>query len=69
MEVTLKEGDKEPEQHLDEGEHIQRMIVPLNELYDKLQGTHHLTIEACHDQTADVLLALSQEKGTTVDAR
>ena len=39
IEVNLKEGDKEPEQHLDEGEHIQRVIVPLTELYDKLQGT------------------------------
>ncbi len=37
-EVELKEGDKEPEQHLDEGEHIQRLVVPLSELYDKLQG-------------------------------
>ena len=39
IEINLKEGDKEPEQHLDEGEHIQRVIVPLTELYDKLQGT------------------------------
>lgn len=38
IEVNLKEGDKEPEQHLDEGEHIQRVIVPLTELYDKLQA-------------------------------
>lgn len=38
IEVQLKEGDKEPEQHLDEGEHIERIIVPLDELYDKLQG-------------------------------
>lgn len=38
VEVTLNEGDEEPEQHLDEGEHIQRVIVPLTELYDKLQG-------------------------------
>ena len=39
IEINLKEGDKEPEQHLDDGEHIQRVIVPLTELYDKLQGT------------------------------
>jgi len=38
VEVELKEGDEPPEQHLDEGEHIERVIVPLNELYDKLQG-------------------------------
>ena len=38
IEVELKEGDKEPEQHLDDGEHIERMVVPLNELYDKLRG-------------------------------
>ena len=38
VEVELKEGDKEPEQHLDEGEHIERRIVPLSELYDTLQA-------------------------------
>lgn len=38
IEVELKEGDKEPEQHLDDGEHIERLVVPLHELYDKLQG-------------------------------
>ncbi|KAF7188931.1 putative Nudix hydrolase P35G2.12 [Pseudocercospora fuligena] len=38
IEVELKEGDKEPEQHLDEGEHIERILVPLDELYDKLQA-------------------------------
>lgn len=38
IEVDLKEGDKEPEQHLDEGEHIERVVVPLNQLYEKLQG-------------------------------
>lgn len=42
IEVELKEGDKEPEQHLDEGEHIERIVVPISELYDKLQGTSHL---------------------------
>lgn len=36
MEVRLKEGDAEPEQHLEEGEDIQRVNVPLAELYDKL---------------------------------
>lgn len=36
MEVHLKEGDPEPEQHLDEGEDIQRVNVPLAELYEKL---------------------------------
>ncbi|KAI7692382.1 hypothetical protein KC353_g18652 [Hortaea werneckii] len=38
MEVNLKEGDKEPEQHLDEGEFIERRIVPLTELYGTLQA-------------------------------
>jgi len=38
MEVNLKEGDKEPEQHLDEGEFIERRIVPLTELYSTLQA-------------------------------
>lgn len=39
IEVELKEGDKEPQQHLDEGEHIERVVVPISELYTKLQGT------------------------------
>ena len=38
VEVDLKEGDEQPEQHLDDGEHIERVVVPLSELYDKLQG-------------------------------
>jgi len=38
IEVELKEGDEEPEQHLDEGEHIERRVVPLSELYDTLQS-------------------------------
>lgn len=38
MEVRLKEGDEEPEQHLDEGESIQRVVVPLDELHDRLMG-------------------------------
>ena len=38
IEVQLKEGDEEPEQHLDEGEHIERRVVPLDQLYEKLQG-------------------------------
>ncbi|EON68080.1 hypothetical protein W97_07228 [Coniosporium apollinis CBS 100218] len=36
VEVRLSEGDEEPEQHLDSGEHIQRVVVPLDELYEKL---------------------------------
>lgn len=38
VEVNLKAGDEQPEQHLDDGEHIERVIVPLNQLYDKLKG-------------------------------
>jgi ADP-ribose pyrophosphatase len=38
VEVALREGDVEPEQHLDDGEHIQRVVVPLDELYDKLMA-------------------------------
>jgi len=40
IEVNLKEGDEEPEQHLDEGEHIERRVVPLDKLYDTLQGMY-----------------------------
>ena len=38
VEVQLKEGDPEPEQHLDDGENIQRRVLPLSELYDTLQA-------------------------------
>lgn len=41
IEVNLKEGDEEPEQHLDEGEFIERVVVPLDQLYEKLQGTSY----------------------------
>jgi ADP-ribose pyrophosphatase len=37
VEVRLGENDPEPEQHLDEGEDIQRVNVPLAELYDRLE--------------------------------
>lgn len=36
VEVQLSEKDEEPDQHLDEGEHIQRVVIPLDELYDRL---------------------------------
>lgn len=38
VEIELGEGDAEPEQHLDEGEEIQRVNVPLSELYERLEG-------------------------------
>jgi hypothetical protein len=38
IEVNLEEGDEEPEQHLDDGEFIERRVVPLTELYDTLKG-------------------------------
>jgi ADP-ribose pyrophosphatase len=37
VEVKLGENDPEPEQHLDEGEDIQRVNVPLAELYERLE--------------------------------
>lgn len=36
VEVQLREGEPLPEQRLDDGEHIQRVVVPLAELYDRL---------------------------------
>ncbi|KAL7624748.1 hypothetical protein AAE478_006320 [Parahypoxylon ruwenzoriense] len=36
VEVQLGEDDEEPEQRLEDGEHIQRVVVPLAELYDRL---------------------------------
>src|SRR5208282_2994260 len=38
VEVRLNEEDEEPEQHLDDGEHIQRVVVPLDELYERLMS-------------------------------
>ena len=37
VEIHLNEGDPEPEQHLDEGEDIQRVNIPIGELYDRLE--------------------------------
>lgn len=36
VEVQLEEQDEEPEQRLEDGEHIQRVVVPLSELYQRL---------------------------------
>ncbi|KAF1962824.1 hypothetical protein CC80DRAFT_487286 [Byssothecium circinans] len=37
VEVDLKEGDKAPEQQLEDGEFIERVVVPLAELYERLE--------------------------------
>jgi ADP-ribose pyrophosphatase len=37
VEIHLNEGDPEPEQHLDEGEDIQRVNIPISELYARLE--------------------------------
>lgn len=36
VEVRLGEGEELPEQRLEDGEHIQRVVVPLTELYERL---------------------------------
>lgn len=36
VEAQLSESDEEPEQRLEDGEHIQRIVVPLSEFYDRL---------------------------------
>lgn len=36
VEVELSEGEAEPEQVLEEGECIERVVVPLDELYERL---------------------------------
>lgn len=36
VEVNLDENEEPAEQRLDDGEHIQRVTVPIAELYDKL---------------------------------
>lgn len=66
IEIDLKDGDKEPEQQLDDGEHIERRIVPLNELYDTLQGMFRSKISLLEPTK---LLALSKENDKVVDAR
>jgi ADP-ribose pyrophosphatase len=37
VEVQLKEGDVEPEQALEDGEFIERVVVPLEDLYERLE--------------------------------
>jgi ADP-ribose pyrophosphatase len=37
VEVQLKEGDEEPEQALEDGEFIERVVVPLDELFERLE--------------------------------
>lgn len=37
VEVDLEEGDQEPEQVLDDGEFIERVVVPLDELFERLE--------------------------------
>jgi len=67
MEVNLTEKDEEPEQHLDEGEFIERRVVPLTELYDTLHGT--LSFHTLMSQANRWVTALSKEEGKIVDAR
>jgi hypothetical protein len=72
VEVELKEGDEEPEQHLDDGEHIERVVVPISELYEKLQGKFESLFcsSGCMTRGGNRLrLAMSKESGKIVDAR
>ncbi|KAF1948771.1 hypothetical protein CC80DRAFT_497985 [Byssothecium circinans] len=36
VEVQLQEGDPVPEQRLEDGEHIERVVIPLSEFYERL---------------------------------
>jgi ADP-ribose pyrophosphatase len=36
VEVQLSEHDEEPEQRLEDGEHIQRVVIPLSDMYERL---------------------------------
>jgi ADP-ribose pyrophosphatase len=36
VEVKLGEGDEKPEQRLEDGEHIERVVIPLADFYDRL---------------------------------
>ncbi|KAK0252216.1 hypothetical protein LTS09_012779 [Friedmanniomyces endolithicus] len=70
IEVNLKEGNEEPEQHLDDGEHIERRVVPLSELYDTLTGTcSPLLLPISEPALSPSHAALSKEKDKIVDAR
>lgn len=73
VEVELKEGDEEPEQHLDDGEHIERVVVPISELYEKLQGKFRSLCSSSSESMERggnrLLLAMSKESGKIVDAR
>lgn len=69
VEVDLKEGDEQPEQHLDDGEHIERVVVPLSELYDKLQGRSTPSMNELEGDGNQCSSALSKEDGKIVDAR
>jgi hypothetical protein len=69
VEVELKE---EPEQHLDDGEHIERVVVPISELYEKLQGKFESVSSFSEIMTRGgnrLRLAMSKESGKIVDAR
>lgn len=70
VEVELKEGDEEPEQHLDDGEHIERVVVPISELYEKLQGKLTLRFsKPLQEMVTSPFLAISKEPDKIVDAR
>ena len=69
VEVNLKEGDEQPEQHLEEGEHIERVVVPLDQLYEKLNGKYCVACSSLPGLSSDRALALSKEDGKIVDAR
>jgi hypothetical protein len=72
VEVELKEGDEEPEQHLDDGEHIERVVVPISELYEKLQGKFESLFSSSEIMARGgnrLCLAMSKESGKIVDAR
>ena len=62
VEVDLKEGDEQPEQHLDDGEHIERVVVPLSELYDKLQGKSD-SVPECEGTMVTMLSPSAFERG------
>lgn len=69
MEVEIGEGDTEPDQQLDEGEHIERVTVPLDQLYDKLKGMSSTITHYRFPALSSCCLALSKEEGKIVDAR
>jgi len=65
VEVELREGEAEPEQHLEQGEYIERIVVPLSKLFDKvteLSNEGKIVDARLYHWAAGVRFAVQNEK-------